>query len=431
MSTSGGVNIDVLYPGYSVLVVPFSGLANGTTIFGPDSPGTTTSGHQEAFNSLRTVAGIQDAAGNVVGGKTGKVFSFGGLFTQSSLITIPAGVFAWEGIGISSYQIGNAIASPSTDLGGTQLVNTSGSSSWTGSVAGTLSSHSLGATVVYMKNLEFRAVSPSSALGSGTPAIVNLDNMFAGHVKNVQMCELTAGGATGTHLYEGFECYRGGDSQLMVLENLKVGGTGQRGAIIGGPQLHVNGLMSQGNGNVAIDFSPSYDCSYKNFHPFSAPNGIYAHLGANTDTQIAVIDGCLFESLTHYFYCTDSTGMLIVNRPQWKSSANPITDTAAQVPNGAVILTANEEDHTGISSGAVYHLTAAQSSVTPGGSPYAPPALPFDVLYVLTAVGVITSVSLDGQVIATPGLDGTILVKAGHSLSVAYTGAPTFKLIPQ
>ncbi len=74
----------------------------------------------------------------------------------------------------------------------------------------------------------------------------------------------------------------------------------------------------------------------------------------------------------------------------------------------------------------------AKSSITAGTSPYTLPLLPYDAIYVITTVGGMTALTLDGQALAPIAAVGdNYYVAANHTLIATWaTTAPIFEILP-
>lgn len=80
------------------------------------------------------------------------------------------------------------------------------------------------------------------------------------------------------------------------------------------------------------------------------------------------------------------------------------------------------------------NTTFDASSVTAGTSPYTLPPLPYDAIYVITTVGGMTALTLDGQALfnASFSVGQQIYVAAGHTLVATWaSNASVFKVLPQ
>ena len=95
--------------------------------------------------------------------------------------------------------------------------------------------------------------------------------------------------------------------------------------------------------------------------------------------------------------------------------------------------TTNGGSVTGVPITKVVGLSPAKSSVTAGTSPYTFPLLPYDAVYVITTVGGMTALTLDGQALfnATFSVGQQIYVAANHTLIATWAAtAPVFEILP-
>lgn len=323
---------------------------NNGADFGPDTPGTTTSGSQEAINSLTYIAGIKDQSNAVVGGYTGRVIWLAGVFDMTTPITSPAGTLIFEGIGRSTYNYPMTIANPYVNYGGTQIV--CANAAWGASQGGVFlipyTANSVPGTRCVMRNMELRAVSPASGTPYNSHPILDLEGISHGEVTNVTVAEIATAGGVGTNVYNPINCYRSGDTDELWLNNIYVMGGGNQGISFGGPHIHADNIMVNSCGGNAFDISPSPQQFFSNLHAYNYTyNGVNYHGVAGYTT---VIDGIFFESNSSANYITSSAtaGVLILNNPVWQGGTDPSVNINANVSSGVSIRAANETDATGL-----------------------------------------------------------------------------------
>jgi hypothetical protein len=448
----------VAYPPSTAAGIPYvtvspTGLAAGEAInngaeFGPDTAGTTTCGIQEALNSLPAVT-ITDGGGNTVTGQSGWVQLDRGVFQTTTAITIPAGQIILSGAGASSYIPDMTIASSAADIGGTAIVAATYTQS---AVTCPQDAHSQPATVLYLRDMDIRMTSPGSVQSSSAPDVLDLSGQMGGEVANVNVLEVKAAGGIGTNMYIMADFDPNAAKDDIILRNIR-GYGGHTGVRINQAHVHATNISGGHTGNgidafaCGIQVNQNLECYFANLHCFNTKYGLsfYPYGFADQPWGPQVIHGVHFEAVTHYLLnaANSVTGTLILDQPVWdQASPVPSTDVAAvlaagsctpsiSAQTGIAVITSNEIDVHGLGAGR--HVTVPAGSWTAGTSPYTFAALPYDAVWVLTTVGGMTALTLDGQALfnASFAVGNMIYVAAGHSLVATWaTTAPVFQVLP-
>lgn len=407
---------------------------NNGAQYGPDTSGTTTCGIQEALNSLPT-CDVYDGANNLVSGQRGKLFLAPGVFWTTTLITIPVGDIVIEGAGMSSWIPPNNIAA-TEDLGGTAIVGTSYA---TGLMTCPQDSHSRPATMLVLRDLDLRMTSPSSVQTSSTPAILTLNGWMSGEMKNVNILEAKTSGGIGQNLYRIFDCVAGGFKDTTTMMNVRAFGGNFAMHFTGAHMIGI-GLTAGQTGTTissfagAIDIEQNLGCYWADLHAFSTKYGLRINTYFGRIYTPLVIYGIHFETCTHYLLndVANMVGTVIIENPCWNvPGLNPVTDIPSTMPATTNVITKYEQDETG--STASRHITVAASSSTAGTSPYSYVGMPYARVFVITTVGGMTALTLDGQALfnGSFSVGQSIFVGAGHTLIATWaTTAPVFELLP-
>lgn len=436
------------------LTVSPTGLSNGAVTknngadYGPDTPGTVTCGIQEALNALPPCS-VYDAFHNLNAGVRGTVRLLPGMFNTTAAIVIPAGTIKLLGSGTSSWSEVFTISSPSQDLGGTVIL---GSTYTQSIVTCPVGSFGYPATALWMDGIEMRLISPASNQGSGAPALFNLIGHVFGEISNVAVLEAAAGGGVGNNMYVIADFSAGTTVNDVILRNIR-GYGGHTGIRINRAHVTAYNISGGKTGNsidtqaCGINIGAQLENSFSNLHCFSSNNGIsfqpYNAGGGVVMTQ--AIHGVHFESCTHILTTGTTSvtpGLLLIDAPIWQSTANPASDIAAQLAGrssapsitaqtGLAVITGNELNPQSLSG---WHVTVPAAAWTAGTSPYSFPQLPYACVFVITAAGGMTSLTLDGQALFGGSFSAgqQVYVGAGHSLVATWaTTAPVFQVLPQ
>lgn len=410
-----------------------AGSPNNGCPYGPDTPGTSTCGIQEAINGLPACT-VSDKTGTLTG-RSGYVFLLPGVFSMTGTVSIPPGAITIQGSGWSSWIPIRSIT-PYEDIGGTQVVTTSTQ----GGLVCLVGSNGNPATTLNLRDMDIRVVSPSSPQTSSTPAVLDLRGWFSGEVRNVNALEVKVAGGIGSNMLRMVDGRGFGSKDTTVMMNVR-GFGGNIGIQI--QATHMVGIGLTG-GQVAgtiisyprcIDIQDDLGTFWADLHVFSGLYGLgFGFAEANGYTP-SVIHGCHFEAVTHYMTTSGSTqnGTLFLAKPCWNSpNLDPRTDIPANVSAGLAVVTSGEQDETGSSTG-VKHVTAAPAATSAGASPYTFTPLLYPAVYVITTVGGMTALTLDGQALfnGSFSIGQQVYVGAGHSLVATWaTTAPVFQVLP-
>jgi hypothetical protein len=412
--------------------------ANNGADFGPDTPGTTTCGVQEALNSLPncTVNNKSLAQAYSITGQTGSVRLLQGVFSISSLITIPAGDITIEGAGMSSWIPPNNIAAL-TDLGGTAIVTSDYAD---GLMTCPVDSHGFPATMFCLRNLDLRTISPGSAQTSSTPAILKLTGWKSGEMCNVNVIEApSTTGTVGGNLYRIIDCSPGGSKDTTEMRNVR-GFGGNIAVTLAGAHITAIGVTggqtssSITSNSRGLDIQQNLGCYFANLHAFSCKYGLGINTYFGRIYTPLVIHGIMFEAINSHYLLNDvanMVGTVVLENPCWNTpSLDPTTDIPATMPATTNIITSYEQDETGDTPRKAMHVSPASSSVTAGTSPYTLPIQPYGQTVLMSSANGVSGLSLDGQPINTTA-NIPIPVNAGHSLVITWSSsAPVFTLIP-
>ncbi len=439
------------------VTVSSTGIATGGSTwnsganFGPDTPGTTTCGIQEAFNSLPSCT-VYDAYNNQFSGQTGWVRLLDGVFSTSGPIVIGPGVYRFTGAGTSQWSEVFNITGPYQNLGGSVIVG----SDYTHSVVSVpVATSGYPVTVLWMDGIEVRLASPSAVQTSSAPSIFSASGWEFGEISNVAVLEVASAGGIANHMYiiadfGGGSPTNGNDT---VIRNIR-GYGGNTGVRINKTHCHAINISGGGTGNginanaTGIQITQQLGNIFENLHTFSTKYGltIQPYSPATGQPRVPmVLRNVHFEAVTHFLntLTTNCNGTLFLDEPIWDvASPVPATDISAQLttqsssPNaatlaGLAVITSREINNKNIATG--WHVTPAPASLTAGASPYTFPQWPYDVLLVLTTVGGMTALTLDGQALfnGSFSVGQVVPVKAGHTLVATWaTTAPVFQVIP-
>jgi hypothetical protein len=435
--------------GFLPVTVSPIGLANGASTanngcpFGPDTPGTTTSGIMEAFNSLADV-NVYDGGGNLVAGKCGAVKLLRGVFNTTSRITCPPGVVSFRGAGASTWVFVTTIPSPTTDLGGSQIVGAASLAS-TGVFSCPADSFGYPLTKLDMGDMEIRIVSPASAQTTATPAVASWAGFCEGRVDNVTVGEIRSTGGVGGNMYGMADFSFGAATDDKTITNV-AGIGGNWGVRIQGTHVTATNIHGGFTSNNINSFSHGLEIGHGpgvkliNLHAFSTNYGVqwnsYAFGGVYA---IGKVDGIHFESVANYMlFPGGAVGTVILEQPVWDVvGVDPRTNILAvlggnaynvSTRTGMAVLTRDEVDTQGTYAGR--HVTPANGTVTAGASPFTFGAQPFDCIYTCTTVGGMTALSLNGVATAVAA-NIPIFVRASSTLIATWaTTAPTFTVCP-
>jgi hypothetical protein len=436
------------YP-VSVVVSP-TGLATGGSTFnsgaayGPDTPGTTTCGIQEAINSLRSITFI--SAGNVsTNGKSGSIQLLGGVFNiGSGHVVIPAGDITIEGQGASTYVPFDTFASPISDYGGTAIVGTDQTHSV---VATTADGNGNPATKLTMRGLDIRMQSPVSQQNNSAPPILDLRNHQEGIIEDVTVVEVASGGGIGTKMYTVIDLRAGANKSKTLYRNIHAVG-GHTGMWFAQAHCMAVNCFAGGNGNGADAFDSGFNIQqntdnwFGNLHTFSADYGLLWNSYGNFWGGALIIHGIHFETVAHYVLANSgASGVLILDNPLWDTgnptpqsdtytAGSPTSSVTISSASGQVVLSRDEIDAG--SYGAGRHVTPPKASITAGSSPYSYGPYPFDAVLVVTTAGSASAVTLGGQSIGSSlSSNQVIYLPRGNILQVTWaTTAPVLEVVP-
>ena len=263
--------------------------------------------------------------------------------------------------------------------------------------------------------------------------------------------ELLTGGGIGNNMYIIGDFSSTAWKDDVVLMNVR-GYGGHTGVRIA--QAHVTAINVSGgktsnvidNFDCGIDIRQDLNCFFACLHGYSSTYGLaYWPYAYGQPWTPQVIHGIHFEAVSHYLLldANSVTGTLIIDQPVWdQPGLNPATDIAATLTSqtsvpvistqaGMNVITMNELDPQ--SQGPGRHVTVPPGSWTAGTSPYTFTALPYAATFVITTVGGMTALTLDGQALfnASFTVGQQVLVPAGHSVIATWaTTAPVFRVLP-
>jgi hypothetical protein len=411
----------------------YGGIADGN----PANAALNDAALLASINALPSCSVI-DVNNNVVAGKTGVISFPPGVIAISALLTVPPGLITIQGSGMSSW-VPIMGLTPYQNLGGTTIVTTNYTQ---GLLSCPKDSFSYPATALFIRDIEFRTVSPASAQTSSTPPIISLSGMMSGEISNVNVLEVITAGGIGRNLYKIFSLEPGSAADFKFLHNIRAFG-GTQAVILNATHLAAiniaGGYTGTGIGGVtqcAIFIFQNDDNYYADIHCFSSPFGLASDFG-NDNNHPIIIHGIMFESCTHYITTgfSPTHGTLILENPTWNSSVDPTTDIPAQIPSTIAVISKYEIDRTGLYSPThVLHVAPAKFASTAGTSPFTFVVNQYDCVYVLTTVGGMTALTLDGQALFNGSftVGQQIYVGAGHTLIATWaTTAPIFEILPQ
>lgn len=426
--------------------VATTGAVNDGADFGPDTPGTTTCGIQEALNALPTYTYVDSAAATVTASR-GWVQLRGGVFSVTSRIDVPRhGIIRLRGVGRSVFNpvVAN-MGGVYSDLGGTAIV-ASAATATTGVLRIQAGTNTYPSCMFDFGDMDVRIQSPAAAQTTAAPAVVDLFGMNTGAVTNLCVLELTTAGAIAGHMSILLNINSGPNCDNAIVENVYCFG-GYIAFLCARAHTWVSnifaGFTTADNGAYSrgIELDQNTHNWFGNLHTFSTTNGLVCT--PYTSGSHLVIHGIHFESVSHYMLPTygSTAGVLVLDEPIWDvAGLNPVNDMAAQLTAGAstyslsaktglAVISRNENDPR--SYGASAHVTVPAASMTAGTSPYTYPVQPFDCVYICTSAGGMTGLTLDGTAIST-STGVPIRVEAYHALIATWaTTAPVFRCIPQ
>jgi hypothetical protein len=346
-------------------------VANNGAQFGPDTPGTTTCGIQEALNSLPACTVNQKSSfggGYTISGQYGRLSLQSGIYQTSSLITVPAGQVTIDGSGRSSWIPPNVVGL-TQELGGTVIACTSYS---TGGMTVTADTNGNPATALDMHDLDIRMQSPASAQTTSTPAVLNLAGWKSGTVANINVIEAPSSpGSVGTNLYKIIDVSPAQQAKdITELRNVR-GFGGNIGVTLSAAHLTAigvtGGLTSQSISSsygIGISAAGNLGCYFADLHAYICTYGLRYSSYQGIKYQPEVIYGFMFESVTHYILpgTAAQVGTLIIEKPCWNTAnLNPASDIAATCPASLNIITKYEQDVTSDGTPAALHVTVAPS----------------------------------------------------------------------
>lgn len=429
--------------GLGVTVSP-KGIANGMSSvdnngarFGPDTPGTTTSGIQEAFNSLPTFI-LVSGSGNFTA-STGEILLLDGVFVITTTITIPPGTIHFHG-NRSVWLLPENFIKPTDYYGGAMIVN---NTSAVNAISCPVASDGFPSTHLVMTDFDVRQVSPGA---SNNVDIISIPGMTTGYIARITSAEVKTTGGLGNNLGSMLTIEGAGNVDDAIVELCQTAG-GTTGITVGRAHTTLRNCLA-GNATTAFLLFQQPENQWEQLHAYQSTTGLafapYANDGYNFSTPVT-IESMHFESLVHYIetlFNNFKSGLLRINKPVWNSGQNPLADINGQLTangmsyslsnpsgaNGCAIITSNELDVTGY--GTNRHVTVPPTSFNAGASPYTLPAYPFDVTVVITTVNGLSAMTLDSTAVAIT-VGSSIRVPSGHTLIMTWAvTAPVIEVIP-
>lgn len=421
-------------------------LNNGAP-FGPDTPGTTTCGIQEAINSLPGCT-VFDASNNFVAGQAGYIFLLPGIFRTSSMINVPPGNIRIEGPNTQGGALNLGTYGPNFPEGGAIVLLSGVSVSQPFALYVNVDGTGNPATYLIMRNIHFKVISPAANVANS--GIVRLQGWWTGVVEHITAQELNAGGGTGTHLAAAMKLDQQALTSLKRYANIQTNGC-NIGHQIACDHIHVESTSAAFTGGSAF-FGAGFDAGYyilpqpqmsfRNMAAFSCSFG-FAMGGAGV-AQPLVFDTFMWESCGHYLYTpTAITGAVKFNRPILMGGVNPTTDIAGALGGSAPNLAAGtglvclstDEFVPGATLTAGMHMAApgySGASITTPASPGQIGPFQYPCRLLVTTAGAATVVALNGVTIGTSlTVNQLISLDAGDWLTVTWaTTAPVFTIIP-
>jgi hypothetical protein len=419
--------------------------------FGPDTPGTTTSGIQEAFNALPTCQ-VFDAAGALVSGKAGSVQLLPGIFNTTTSITIPPGNITFEGPNTSEGAVQLSTYSPTLNDGGAIIVLTGISASQPAVVQVAVDSGGYPATSLIMGYMQLRAVSPPATLSTGS--VLNLNGWWAGEVSHITALELHPAGNIANNLAFCVQIPQGALTSLKRYANIQTGGA-NIGHYITVDHIACENLSASftgGSGFFMAGFDAGYYLlmggphqSFRNMAAFSCSYGIALLSG---QYQPTVIDTFMWESCKHYLFTPYATnGAVVFRRPVLLGGVSPTTDIASTIggsapvlnaaaPRGLAVWSEDEFDPGGSPGiGVGRHMRcpgAIGTSMTTPGSPGQIGPFMFPCQLLCTAAGSASVVAYNGvKVGSSLAVNQMFSLKQGDYMTITWaTTAPVFTIIP-
>lgn len=424
---------------------------NNGANFGPDTVGTTTSGIQEALNSLPTVT-VVNSNNQFVSGRVGTIQLLVGAFLCTSRITIPPGIISLIGAGSSGWRTSSGYTYGQNNAGTTIYSTANGSLQ--GTIAVPVDGNGFPATALHLEGMDLITQSPATAaLGFNSSIVLSLPGWQTGEIIDVIGVELTAAGVIGNNTWKIIDASPGAQGGFRIMRNVQ-GFGGNEGVVINCAGIscdNVGGAFQGSSGTITINRGVHI---YQNLHQvFRNMYGGTVNYGLGVDFYATgqpftplIIDGFSWEATSHYiFFFGGPTGTLIINKPDWESGTNPQTDIAAALAaggstysltarTGVAVITHDEQDpQTGFAG--ARHVTVPAGPLTAGASPYTFPVQPFDAIYVLTTLGGMTALTLDGISVLqpTPANQVGIPIFVGRQKSLIATWAttaPVFQVLP-
>jgi hypothetical protein len=435
-----GIFAASLAPYYLVSPIGLSstGIFNNGADFGPDTPGTTTCGIQEALNALPSYSTI-DPQGNSITAQCGTVHCLHGVFRTSNTITIGPGAITFWGQGMGSSSGAQPAFTPYEYFGGTLIVNSNPSVS---TFVCALDAHGVPATNLQMWGFEMRVIGPVSYTSS-SPDVYQFFGFETGSVHDIFFSEVATGGTgfqTNTQNLVNF--YVGALTDYGEIYNIEAYG-GTYGFILDRAHTRCYNIIAGHQSYISFDYSFNLDQYLANWHIYVANYSLVANIGYATGVPAAVtLWGMMYEGCTHYATTNNNTttsgAVLIIDSPTWNTGGlNPSTDIASQntysltTGVGSYVITQHEVDTIGY--GTSRHVTIPAASITASAihsSPATFPIYPFGVTVVLTTAGGISALTLDGTAVSM-SVGIPIHVEANHTLIVTWSGtSPVFEVIP-
>jgi hypothetical protein len=416
---------------------------NNGADYGPDTPGTTTCGIQEALNSLPGFT-FHDGGLNIVPSKRGSVQLLGGVFKVTSVITIPSGVIRLRGAGQSNITPGSGLWPVFDDHGGTAIVGTSACTA-AGVLRAPPSAFGYPSSGLDVGDFDVRIQSPVALQGTTGPAVCSFTGFMTGTISNIQAMELTDTGSFGGKMGCIMDMNAGAGVDSGTVDNICCYG-GHTGFkcnrahtfctnVLAGFNFPLNNAFNHG-----FEIQQNTNMWFGNLHAFNTTYGIQAY---SYPGGTFTIHGIHFESVAHYFLGLYNSGVstIVFEEPLWEGDCpNPTTDIAAMLLQGGntynyttkagfVVMSRDEVDVANQFGGQA-HVKVPNASLVAAASPYSFPTRPFDAVYVCTAVGGMNALTLNGVPVSiAAGIP--IFVKAQSSLIATWTTtAPTFSVCP-
>ena len=416
-----------------VTVTPFGPTDGGND--GPNTPGTTTGGIQEAINSLGTSGGM--------------VFISKGNYTLTSVVNITNNGVTIQGQGIGSTNLIIANSTGAFNVSGWDFalqnlqICSNGSATGYGlslsgglhyTVANVQFGNATSANGIYGHDIVFPSghTAAEEVFISGctfynnnnTTSSVEIDAA----VQSLHIYEnewnFTAGPAINSTIGINFvyiiantfgQCFQA----ITMSDNAQI-------EIISNSCTGLTGGVTDGNNAafiLALDAA-----SVVAFNVFDTP-----YQGGNSNgARVMIIKQASYSSILHNKYYnnghTPQYGILLgVSNTitNCLMEGNDFSGCSTPISSNATLTGCTIRNNPG-------YNPVSKSSATAGSSPYTFPALPYDAVYVITTVGGLSALTLDGTAVAPIAAVGDqFYVAANHVLIATWAAtAPVFEILP-